>query len=229
MKRFFNGKKVPIIPPLLINNKLESDFKIKANYFNSFFASKYTPLINNSTIPNSLKYVSTARLSSFCVNEEVVLEIINALNISKAHGHDDISIRMIKLCFKSVVKPLSMIFNNCTDTGTFPDIWKRSNVIPVNKKGDKQIVDNYIPVSLLPIFGKIFKKLLFNSITDFLEGNNLLNSSQSGFRPNDSCESQLLSIVHIYSSFDCHPSLEVRSIFLDISTAFDRVWYEGLL
>ena len=53
-----------------------------------------------------------------------MLQIINALNINKAHGHDDISIWMIKLCGKSVVKPLSMIFNNCIDTGTFPDIWK---------------------------------------------------------------------------------------------------------
>ena len=64
----------------------------------------------------------------------------------------------------------------------------------------------------------------------FLYEINLLNSNQSGFRSNDSCESQLLSIVHdIYSSFDCHPSLEVRGIFLDISKAFDRVCHEGLL
>ena len=48
---------------------------------------------------------------------------------------------MFKLCGKSVVKLLSMIFNNCIDTGTFPDIWKRSNIIPVHKKDDKQIVD----------------------------------------------------------------------------------------
>ena len=137
---------------------------------------------------------------------------------------------MIKLCSKSVVKPVSIIFKNCIDTGTFPDIWKRSNIIPVHKKGDKQIVDNYRTVSLLPIFGKILEKLLFNSIMDFLEENNLLNSNQSGFRSNDSCESQLLSIVHdIYSSFDCYPSLEVRGIFLDISKAFDRVWHEGLI
>ena len=136
---------------------------------------------------------------------------------------------MIKLCSKSVVKHLSIIFKNCIDTGTFPDdIWKRSSIIPVHKKGYKQIVDNYRPASpLWPVFGKILKKLLFNYIMDFLEEKNLLNSNQSGFKSNDSCESQLLSIVHdIYSSFDCYPSLEVR---VDISKAFDRVWHEGLI
>ena len=218
---------MPIIPPLLINNKLQSGFKIKANYFSIFFASESTPLINNSTVPNSIQYVSTA---TFSFNEEVILKFINVLSINRAHGIHDISIWMIKLCSKSVVKPLSIIFKNCIDTGTFPDIWKRSDIIPVHKKGDKQIVDNYRPVSLLPIFGKILEKPLFNSIMDFLEENNLLNSNQSGFMLNDSCESQPLSIVHdIYSSFDCYPSLEVRGIFLDISKAFDRVWHEGLI
>ena len=135
------------------------------------------------TIPNLLNYVSKDRLSSFFFNEEVILKIINAFNINKAHGYHDISIWMIKLCSKSVVKPLSMIFNNCMDS--------------------------------------------FQLIMDFLEENYLLNSNQSGFRPNDSCKSQLLSVVHdIYSSFDCHPSPEVRGLFLDISKAFDRVWHK---
>ena len=129
-----------------------------------------------------------------------------------------------------IVKPLAIIFKNCIDNGVFPDIWKKSNIIPIHKKGDKQITDNYRPVSLLPICGKIFEKLLFNSTFKFLDDNNLLSSNQSGFRPSDSCEYQLLSVVHdIYASFDCCPSLEVRGVFLDISKAFDRVWHEGLI
>ena len=81
-------------------------------------------------------------------------------------------------------------------------------IIPVHKKGDKQIVHNYRPIPLLPIFGKILEKL-FNSIMDFLEEKNLLNSNQSGFV--NSCESQLLLIVYeIHSSFDSYPSLEVK-------------------
>ena len=84
-----------------------------------------------------------------------------------------------------IVKPLSIIFKNCIDNGIFPDIWKKSNIIPIHKKGDKQITDNYRPVSLLPICGKIFEKLLFNSTFKFLDDNNL-SSNQSGVRPLDS-------------------------------------------
>ena len=73
----------------------------------------------------------------------------------------------------------------------------------------------------LPIFGKILERLILNSLFEFLQENNLLNQNQSGFRPSDSCEYQLLSIVHdIYASFDCNPPRDVRDVFLDISKAF---------
>ena len=70
LKTFYNGRKIPIIPPLLINDKLENDFKKKAHHFNVFFASKCTPLINNSVLPDSVNYISTARLSSINFNNE---------------------------------------------------------------------------------------------------------------------------------------------------------------
>ena len=87
---------------------------------------------------------------------------------------------------------------------------------------------NYRPVSLLPICGKIFERLIFNELFNFLLENNLISPNQSGFKPGDSCINQLLSITHeIYNSFD--EGLEVRSVFLDISKAFDKVWHKGLL
>ena len=73
-------------------------------------------------------------------------------------------------------------------------------------------------------------KLIFDSIFSLMTHNKLLNSCQSGFRPNDSCINQLISITHnIYHAFDANPSLEVRGGFLDLSKAFDKVWHEGLL
>ena len=72
--------------------------------------------------------------------------------------------------------------------------------------------------------------MIFNKMYAFLQNEQLLNPNQFGFRPSDSCINQLLSITHeIFRSFDTTPPLEVRSVFLDISKAFDNVWHEGLL
>ena len=174
--------------------------------------------------------MTQSRLNYIHFNEDEILKIIRALNIYKAHGHDDISIRMIKICDKSLFKPLILLLANSTKLSCYPDIWKRSNIIPVHKKNDKQLVNNYRPISLLLIFGKIFEKVIFNQIYSFLLEEKLLNQNQSGFRPSDSCINQLLAITHdIFEAFDVNPSLEVRSVFLDISKAFDKVWHEGLL
>ena len=108
-----------------------------------------------------------------------------------------------------------------------------SYIIPVHEKNDKCSLDNYHPVSLLPICGKMFEKktfLMMFSIPWIY--NNLLTPNQSGFKPNESCVNRLLSILpivpSIYSDFGHNPSLEVRGIFLDISKAFDKVLHEGL-
>ena len=100
----------------------------------------------------------------------------------------------------------------------------------MHKKGDKQVVNNCRPVSLLPICSKILEKIVLDSMMRFLNENKFLSNAQSGFRPPDSCECQVLLIVHdIYKSFDCNPPWEVREIFLDISKAFDRVCHDRLL
>ena len=105
-----------------------------------------------------------------------------------------------------------------------------SHIIPAYKMNDKRSLNNYRPVSLLPICGNIFEIIIFNNVFLFLEDNSLLTPNQSGFRPNDSCINQPLSIVHsIYSDFNHIPSREVRGNFLYISKAFDKFWHDGLL
>ena len=101
--------------------------------------------------------------------------------MSKAHGHDDISVRMVKICDDSIKKPLPIIYKNCIKTSIYTNAWKKYNIASVLKKGDKQVVNNYRPVSLLPIFGKVFEKILFNSIFEYLQENCLLCDNQSVF------------------------------------------------
>ena len=93
---------------------------------------------------------------------------------------------MIKICDSALAKPLSIIFNNCIKTGIFPYTWKKSNVIPVHKKMINNLLIT-IGLSLLPIFGKMFERIIFNNIYRYLDEHNLLNPNQSGFRRKDSC------------------------------------------
>ena len=100
------------------------------------------------------------------------------------------------MCGSAIYKPLAIIFKQCVDTAIFPSEWKKGNIVPIHKKGDKQTLKNYRPVSLLPICGKILERLMFNEMFKFFIENELISSNQSGFKPGDSCVNQLVSITH---------------------------------
>ena len=101
---------------------------------------------------------------------------------------------MLKICGDSICRPLNIIAKNFLLTGKFPLEWKKVNFVPVHKRGDKQTVINYCPVSLLPICGKILERLLYYKMLNFFLENDLISLKQSGFKPGDSCINQLLSI-----------------------------------
>ena len=230
LHRFLNIRKSPTIPPIRHNDKMVTDISEKANIFNSFFAKQCSILKTDSILPNKLTYFTNKQLNTATFEADKILSIIRSLDINKAHGCDDISVRMIKICDKSIINPLTNIFNTAQEFETFPSSWKRGNILPCYKKGDKSLVNNYRPVSLLPIFGKILEKCIYDNLYSFFEDNKLFTNCQSGFRKGDSCISQLLAIVHeISRNFDANPSIDTRGIFLDISKAFDRVWHEGLI
>ena len=112
--------------------------------------------------------------------------------------------------------------------GIFPDDWKKGNLVPTFKKGDKQNIKTYCPVFLLPICSKILERIIYDNMLKYFLDNNLITPKQSGVKPDDSCINQLLSITHdTFTSFD--NGLEVRGVFLDISKAFDKVWQDGLI
>ena len=82
----------------------------------------------------------------------------------------------------------------------------------------------------MPICGKIFERLIFDSLFEYLENCKLLSAHQSGFWANDSCVDQVLCIVHnIYTVFDAYPTLESCGVFLDMSKTIDKVWHEWLI
>ena len=107
---------------------------------------------------------------------------------------------------------MRFIYNHCINNGIYPCKWKKANVVPIHKKGDKQTLKNYRPVSLLPISRKIFERLLYNEMFGFFLDKDLISANQSGFKPRDSCINQRLSITHnIYKLYD--DVYEVRGVF----------------
>ena len=88
------------------------------------------------------------KLTNINFDEQLISKLIVVLNPNKAHGHDGLSICMLQMGSDSISKPLSIIFRSCLKAGYFPTAWKKANVVPVHKKGNKQILNNYRPVSL---------------------------------------------------------------------------------
>ena len=224
-----NDKKISVITLPYHNGNFITTFRQKAELFNSFFFSEQCSILQNSSkLPTNLAPQTDQSLTSINFSQDDILKIIQNLNLNRVHGPDKINIRLIKICGKSLCKPLEMIFKSCIIKGEYPSEWKKANVVPVHKKGDKQLLKNYRPISLLPIFGKIFERIIYNNIFEYLTTNKLISDNQSGFKPGDSCVNQLLSITHeIYHSLD--NGLEVRGVFLHISKDFGKVWHNGLI
>ena len=198
------------------------------------FSKQCKTIINNSVLP-ALTFFTNNRIDDVTIVNEEIVSLVRKINPNKATGPDGISGQMLLLCDDSVSIPLQIIYSNILSTSIYPDIWELANVTPIFKKGDKQLIKNYRPISLLPICGKILENIIFNQLYTYLHTNNLITKNQitknqSGFRPGDSTTNQLLFLIdEIHQAFDCTQSFEVRSVFLDIFKAFDKVWHEGLV
>ena len=117
-------KKIPVIPPLLHNKKFISNFKEKNELFNKHFSNQCSLMQNRSTIYSVFTPLTNKSVSLFQFAANDIKSIINKLDPNKAHGHDMISIRVIKLFGDSIYKPLEMNFKSSLNQGIFPVEWK---------------------------------------------------------------------------------------------------------
>ena len=142
LKTFLNNRKIPVIPPLYHEGDFVTNFKKKAELFNSFFASQCSLIKNDSKLPSRLNYKIDYRLLTVNFSIDDIAKILQNLDPNKAHGHDKISIRMLQLCGNSICKPLELIFKQSMEIGSFPSEWKKGNVVPIHKRDDKQCLSN---------------------------------------------------------------------------------------
>ena len=120
LKTFLNNKKIPCILPLLHDDRFITNFKEKADIFNDFFAKQCSLINTKSSLPSVLSKKTHKLLSTIHFTSDDILKIIKNLDPNKVHGHDMISIWIIKICDASICKPLGLIFTSCLENGKFP-------------------------------------------------------------------------------------------------------------
>ena len=120
------------------------------------------------------------------------------------------------------------MYQTSLNSGVVPDDWKTANIFPLFKKGDKNNVENYRPISLTSIACKLLEHIVHSTTMDFLDSNNILTPYQHGFRQGRSCESQLLTTLNDFTK-TFNSSGQTDAILLDFSKAFDKVDHKILL
>ena len=157
INRLLNKKKFTNIPPLLENDIFVTNVQTKTTIFNDFFAKQCSLLENEAVLPALFPRTSLI-LEDIEVSPRQILELIRSLDSNKAHGCDDVSISLLKICDEVIVLPLKLIYTNCLVKVVYPNLWKKANVLPIHKKQSRQQTKNYRPISFLPFCGKLFEK-----------------------------------------------------------------------
>ena len=162
------------------------------------------------------------------INVEEVRSLLDNISVSKSQGPDEIPAKVLKELSHEIAEPLTVIFRKSLSAGKLPTVWKKANVIPLFKKGSRSDPNNYRPVSLTCICGKLLEKLIRNRIMSYMENNNLFNVHQFGFRSSRSCVTQLLKVIKDWFD-DMDNNIVWDTIYLDFAKAFDRVPHKRLV
>ena len=219
---------------LSIGSTISSDPEEVAETFNDFFASVADKV--RSTIPPSNHHFSSFLKNSnpnsiFLqpVSPEEIVKIIRTFSASKSNGPNSIPVKILKLLCDQISVPISRLINRSFETGTFPSLLKTSKVVPVFKnKGSPLEVSNYRPISLLSNIEKIYEKVMYSRVTNFLDSHNLIYSRQFGFRKSHSTLHILTVIVERIRK--CLDNGELAcGVFVDLQKAFDTVDHQILI
>ena len=212
------------IPTLFIDDQPIHSAKDKANALNSHFKSVFTEE-NLSTIPTMDSHADVPSMPDTLISQS---QLLTMLDEHKASGPDRISSYILKHCADELTPILYVIFNQSLSKCSLPNDWLKANICPVYKKGNRSNVTNYRPISLTFICAKIMEQIIYHSIMDHLNQNNILIENQHGFRSNHSCVTQLITLTEDISSALDHQK-QIDIILLDLSKAFDTVPHERLL
>ena len=167
-------------------------------------------------------------MNNIVVHERGVPKLLKGLRPFKATGPDEIPAFILKQAATPLAPYLTRIFQLSLDHGKIPDEWRKANIVPIYKKGEKHQPANYRPVSLTSIPCKLLEHVVHSTVMDHFDRHNILCDEQHGFRARRSCETQLVvTLDQIARNMDQGHQTDI--ILLDFSKAFDKVPHQRLL
>ena len=214
----------------VINKMYITDPKIIANSFNDYFINVGSSLANNiNSNVDPLLYVQrhTNNMNIPEVSEFEIKNIIQDLKNSAA-GYDELPASIFEKVSDIYINPLTYFINMSIREGIVPEELKLAKVIPIYKGEDDQLIQNYRPISVLPFFSKIFEKIIFINVIEFLNENKLFYDCQFGFRKNHGTSHAIITLTERVSKA-LDTGKIVVGVFLDLKKAFDTVDHNILL
>ena len=222
----FAVTKTKVGPLLNKNNEFTDSSYEMANILSGQYASVFSVPSDehrSREIDNSIPI-----LDDIDFTEKDIIDAIDELRNNSASGPEGLAAILLKKCKESLSQPLYSLWRDCLDRGITPSKLKEAHIIPVHKGGSQSVPSNYRPIALTSHLIKIFEKVVRNNLVHFLEKNNLFNKNQHGFRHHRSCLSQLLDYHDKIISL-MEAGLNVDSVYLDFSKAFDKVDHQIVL
>ena len=214
------------------DNTITDPVEIAQN-FNNFFTSIGTNLQKKilPTKKNFTDYLKKPNSENFTIaptTSDEISDLIHNLKSSKSVGPYSIPTKIMKISKEIISLPLSQLINDSISKGSFPNICKLAQVIPIFKNDSRLLCTNYRPISLLSNIRKSFEKVIHSRLNLFLEPNNHLYPDQFGFRIDYSTNDALMAIVErIQKQLDA--GNYTARVFVDLRKAFDTVGHNILL
>jgi hypothetical protein len=221
-------KDANLLNSIKVGNQVVEDPCQISEMLNSFFYDSFNHSDTDFSVVMNTSSTVNAVLDNININSKAVYEVVKALPNKFSEDQEGFSYVTLKKGGDVLIHQLTRLFKISFEQGKLPQDWKRSVIFPIKKKSSARTVDDFRPISITSCLCRTFERIIRASVIDFMDRNELINSSQHGFVHRKSTTSALLSYANTLS-VALDGGMCADSAYFDFSKAFDKVRHDHLI